>query len=110
MDENFIPERITQLRLQRNISEYQLSLELGLSRGYVQALTSGRSMPSVKQLFNIMDYFDMTPSEFFDDENMDTPELRETIHLLRTLSDEDVRLVLGVVRRIKALSSGPAEA
>lgn len=56
------------------------------------------------QFFNILDYFDMMTSEVFDDENMDTPELRETIHLLRTLSDEDVRLALGVVRRIKVLS------
>ena len=60
------------------------------------------------QFFNILDYFDMTPSEVFDDENMDTLELRETIHLLCTLSDEDVRLVLGVVRRIKVLSDSGA--
>ena len=52
----------------------------------------------------------MMTSEVFDDENMDTPELRETIHLLRTLSDEDVRLALGVVRRIKVLSDSGAGA
>lgn len=109
MDQNFIPRRITQLRLQRDISEYQLSLELGLSRGYVQALTSGRSMPSIKQLFNIMDYFDLKPAEFFREEDPDPPELREIVYLLRDLSTEDIHLVLEVVRRIKALSGGPAD-
>lgn len=109
MDQNFIPRRITQLRLQRDISEYQLSLELGLSRGYVQALTSGRSMPSIKQLFNIMDYFDLEPSEFFREEEPDPPEIREIVHLLRELSAEEIRVILEVVRRFKLLSSGPAE-
>ena len=104
MNQNFIPRRITQPRLQRDISEYQLSLELGLSRGYVQAITSGRSMPSIKQLFNIMDYFDLRPAEFFQEEDPAPPELREIVNLLQGLSAEDIHLVLEIVRRIKALS------
>ena len=71
MTENFIRERITQLRLARNVSEYQMSAELGKSSGYVQAITSGRTMPSMEQLFNIIDYFDMTPSEFFNPDHQD---------------------------------------
>lgn len=72
MLENFIRERITELRLARNVSEYQMSAELGKSPGYVQSITSGRTMPSMEQLFNIIDYFDMTPSEFFDPANHDS--------------------------------------
>ena len=34
MDEKFIQERINELRMKKNISEYQLSLELGHSQGY----------------------------------------------------------------------------
>ena len=33
MDERFISQRITQLRLQRNISEYRLSMGLGKKSG-----------------------------------------------------------------------------
>lgn len=110
MDQNFIPRRITQLRLNRNISEYQLSLELGLSRGYVQAITSGRSMPSIKQLFNIMDYFGMDPSEFFQEDTVEPPELQEIVHLLRSLGEADIHLILEIVRRIKMLSSRCMEA
>ena len=57
MDLDFIRHRITQLRLSRQMSEYQLSLELGQCKSYIQGITSGKSLPSVKQLYNICDFF-----------------------------------------------------
>lgn len=50
MDEEFIRNRITELRLKKGISEYQLSLELGQNRGYIQAISSGRALPSMKMV------------------------------------------------------------
>ena len=100
MDAAFIAERITELRLARNVSEYQMSLELGQSKGYVQGITSGKCLPSAKQLFNIADYFHLSVSEFFDDGKHDSPLVLEAIQALRQLSDDDVRLVLGLIHRI----------
>ena len=70
MDENiryeqFLRTRITKLREQRNISEHRLSLELGKSGSYIRGITSGIALPSVRELFNIIDYFEITPAEFF---------------------------------------------
>jgi transcriptional regulator with XRE-family HTH domain len=56
MDEEFIRNRITELRLKKGISEYQLSLELGQNRGYIQAISSGRALPSMKQLIKRVYY------------------------------------------------------
>ena len=42
---DFIRERITQLRMQKNVSEYQMSMELGQNKGYIQGITSRRSLP-----------------------------------------------------------------
>ena len=53
MDEEFIRNRITELRLKKGVSEYQMSMELGQNRSYIQAISSGRSMPSMKQFLNI---------------------------------------------------------
>lgn len=64
MDEEFIRNRITELRLKKGISEYQLSLELGQNRGYIQAISSGRALPSMKQFLNICEYFEITPLQF----------------------------------------------
>ena len=62
---DFIRERITQLRMQKNVSEYQMSMELGQNKGYIQGITSGRSLPSMTMFFEICDYFEITPEEFF---------------------------------------------
>ena len=40
MDE-FVRNRITQLRINKGISEYQLSYDLGHSRGYINNISSG---------------------------------------------------------------------
>jgi len=53
-------DRISQLRIQKGVSEYQMSLELGHSRGYIQNISSGKSLPSVEGLFEICDYFEIT--------------------------------------------------
>lgn len=101
MLDNFIRERITELRLARNASEYQMSAELGKSPGYVQSITSGRTMPSMEQLFNIIDYFDMTPSEFFDPANHDSQTLRSAIHTLRSLPEESVAAIMPLLRHLR---------
>ena len=50
MDKNFIGERISELRLKKNVSEYQMSLDLGKNKSYIQSLTSGRSLPTMQSL------------------------------------------------------------
>ncbi len=57
--------RITELRLRKNVSEHRMSLDSDKSGSYIRAITSGKAMPSVKELLNIILYFDMTPAEFF---------------------------------------------
>ena len=43
-----------------------MSYDLGHNKNYVRSITSGRTLPSVKGLFEIIEYFNMTPLEFFD--------------------------------------------
>ncbi|WP_330398458.1 helix-turn-helix transcriptional regulator [Anaerocolumna aminovalerica] len=49
--EKFVRDRITQLRLRKGISEYQLSYDLGHSRGYIYNITSGKSLPPLNGAF-----------------------------------------------------------
>ena len=65
--EQQLRERITQLRVERNVSEHRMSLELGKSGSYIRSITSGMALPSVHELMNIIRYFDMTPEAFFQD-------------------------------------------
>ena len=43
MDYAYIKQRITDLRIDKGVSEYQMSLDLGHSRSYMQNISSGRS-------------------------------------------------------------------
>ena len=63
--ESLLRERITALRIKKNVSEHRMSLDLGKSGSYIRGITSGKALPSVRELFNIIAYFDMTPDEFF---------------------------------------------
>lgn len=77
MDDNrryeaFVRNRITELREQKGVSEHRMSLELGKSGSYIRSITNGISMPSLRELFNIMEYFDLTPTLFF--APMDDPD------------------------------------
>jgi len=63
--EEFVRSRITELRLQRDVSEHKMSLDLDKSGSYIRGISSGAALPSLKELFRIIKYFDMTPAEFF---------------------------------------------
>ena len=58
----FVRERITDLRTQKDVSEHRMSLELGKSGSYVRGITSGAALPSLRELFNIMAYFEVSPT------------------------------------------------
>ena len=91
--ETYLRERITELRTQKGISEHRLSLELGKSGSYIRSITSGATLPSMKELFNILVYFEVTPSEFFagiEGKNTLRVKLSEA---LRQLDDEDLEKV-----------------
>ena len=56
---DFVRSRITELRIQKDVSEHKMSLDLDKSGSYIRGITSGASMPSVKELFNIIAYFNI---------------------------------------------------
>ncbi len=78
--EQFISNRITQLRLAKNVSEYQMSLDLGQNKSYINNITTGRSMPLMSGFKKICDYFDITPAEFFDANFSNPPLEKQIIH------------------------------
>lgn len=91
--DEFIRIRITKLRIAKNISEHKMSLDLDKSGSYIRGITSGAALPSLRELFNIISYFDMTPAEFFaplDDANTPYHELCEK---LRTMNEEELEKV-----------------
>lgn len=99
--ETFVRDRVTQLRLRKGVSEYQMGYDLGHSRSYVYHISSGTSLPPLKDFFNICDYFDLTPAEFFD-EGVECPDLvKKAIQELGSLDAKDMEMVRGFIARLK---------
>ncbi len=89
LDIKFVSNRITEIRMEHNISEYQLSLDLGFSKGYIQAISSGHILPSLGALYKICEYFEITPERFFSTQNADTPLLQDLLNELRKMTIEE---------------------
>lgn len=100
MYEEYVKDRITQLRLQKGVSEYQMSYDLGHSRGYVYNISSGKALPPLKEFFAICDYFEITPSQFFDDCTKYPELIQKAILGLQKLDEADLLMVLGIINRI----------
>ncbi len=100
MNAEFVRERITQLRLQKGVSEYKMSYDLGHSRGYINNISSGKTLPSMSEFFAICEYFQITPVEFFTSSVNNPALVNEVLYAIRRLSDDDLKLTLQNVNRL----------
>lgn len=101
VDAKFVRDRITNLRIQKGVSEYQMSYDLGHSRGYIYNISSGKSLPPLPELFAICDYFGITPLEFFDDHLENPGLIQKAVEELKLLDDEDLLLILNIINRLQ---------
>lgn len=100
MDEKFIRDRITYLRMQKNVSEYKMSLDLGHGKSYIQSIASGRALPSMSEFLYICDYLDVSPKDFFDPELKDPVLLEQAVSSMKELSNPDLQLLISIIDRL----------
>ena len=100
MEESFIRDRITQLRLKKGVSEYQMSYDLGHSRGYVYNISSGKALPPLKEFLAICEYFHITPQQFFDDTAQHPELIQKALDGMKQLDESDMLMLLGLINRL----------
>lgn len=101
LDEQFIRDRITKLRLEKQVSERKMSMDLAHSSSYIRSITSGRSLPSMTEFLYICDYLGVTPMEFFNVEHETTLAQQMAIDYIYKLPDKDIKLLIEIVERLK---------
>ena len=100
MDCEFIAKRITELRMQKNISEQKMSFELGHSGNYIQLISSGKMMPSLKELFSICEFLEVSPALFFN-EDIEVPAMvQRGIDALNLMKEKDLELIVPILERL----------
>ena len=102
MDQDYIRQRLTELRMKKGVSEYKMSLDLGHSKSYIQSISSGRALPLIPEFLSICEYFSITPSEFFDENLQEPALLHELISKASALKPEDLSVLLTIADRLGA--------
>lgn len=90
----YIRERITRLRMKKGVSEYRMSQDLGRSKGYIQGVSSGKSLPSMDGFLNICSYLGVSTRDFFDSEAEDPSQLNRLVSLAKKLTPDDIMLLI----------------
>ena len=73
---NAVAKRISELLKEKNISQYRLEQKTGIQHGSMQCIMNGRNKTvTLSTIIMIARGFDMTPSEFLDNEIFLSEEL-----------------------------------
>ncbi len=101
MYEELFYKRLVKLRTAKGVSARDMSLSIGQSAGYINALENRTGFPSMQVFFYICEYLGVTPSEFFDDSNGHPAEIRELLEDLNALDDEKIQNIKALIKGLK---------
>lgn len=99
--ENFLAQRLAQLRTQKGVSARDMSLSLGQSAGYINNIENKNNLPSMATFFYICQYLDITPMEFFDTDSEVPKELSDVISDLKALSPKELKNISLVIKDLR---------
>jgi len=98
MYEDFLPERLAQLRMNKGVSARDMSLTLGQSDNYINSIENKKALPSMTAFFYICEYLNISPRDFFDKGNPNPEQLSELIEDLKKLDKDALTHISGIVR------------
>ena len=96
LEEQFA-QRLTQLRLEKDVSARDMSLSLGQSEAYINRIENQKMLPSMAVFFYICDYFQITPQEFFNFDDAPTPEMIAAMRKIASLDADKKQHILAVI-------------
>lgn len=97
MDEKNFSMRLSRLREQKKVSARKMSIDLCLNPGYINKIESQCVLPSMPIFFQICEYLNISPKEFFDDSTEHPEELREVIDNLQKLTDKQFNNIASII-------------
>ena len=86
----WIPERISELRIQKGISARDMSLSLGQSESYINKIENRRTLPSMLGFLYICDFFCISPKEFFNAKSSSPQKVNALLADIEKLSSTQI--------------------
>ena len=102
MYEDFVPERLAQLRSQKGVSARDMSLSLGQANNYINNIENKKSLPAMQSFFYICEYLGVTPQEFFDQGTAYPEILHEFIAEAKKLDLKSLSYILGIMKELNS--------
>lgn len=102
MYEDFVPERLAKLRLQKGVSARDMSLSLGQANNYINNIENKKSLPAMQSFFYICEYLGVTPREFFDEGNPYPEALQEFIEEGKKQDPKSMAYLLGIMKELNS--------
>lgn len=100
--EDFVPERLAKLRMQKGVSARDMSLSLGQANNYINNVENKKTLPSMQSFFYICEYLGVTPQEFFDEGNPNPIALNEFIAEAKKLDSKAMSYILGIMKELNS--------
>lgn len=94
MNEQRFSQRLSALRIEKNVSAREMSLAIGQNPSYINRIENGQAFPSMQGFFYICEYLGITPAEFFDERGADPYKQRRLDEALRMLDAKQRDLIL----------------
>ena len=94
-------ERLAQLRIKKGVSARDMSLSLGQSPGYINNIENRKNLPSMAAFFNICEYLQITPRDFFFVVAANPLLLTGLIKELKALDEKQLGNILEIAKGLK---------
>ncbi|MCI9449398.1 MAG: helix-turn-helix transcriptional regulator [Clostridiales bacterium] len=88
MYEEMFAERLAKLRTIKGVSAREMSLAIGQNESYINRIESKAVYPSMQVFFYICEYLQISPAEFFCEDNPNPKELNDILKDLKSLNYE----------------------
>ena len=98
---SYIRNRITELRIQKDVSEYRMSLDLGQNRNYIQGITSGKALPSTAHYVIICEYLGISPMNYIDQASLHSQRHSNALTSTEALESHDMQLMQRLFERLQ---------
>lgn len=101
MLEDFFVERLTSLRNQKNVSAREMSLALGQNGSYINRIENKQAFPSMQAFFYICEYLQVSPKDFFDEDNPSPLKINQILEESKKLDNAQLDTVMAVIKGLQ---------